>query len=335
MSRAGPCSADSCATCDPQDRTEPVLKGQTHTACADRLHAPASTSSAVATCSHQDMPSQPGPAHVGTDVSCTQPVLPLKAADNCTARGSLDIDSCGSNTQAVCQVASEPGGQLAAGASATGRSLSTCTAHAGSHHTPSGRPAALALQHAGYCQPGSASSPQLWPTALVPGTIEDQERLQQVYLCAGNWSNSSELQVHPTWSQYELQSLLMQQQQHGTLAQQPQADQPAAAAADLAYHAAVPTAVTHKAVPSPSAEAWDEGSVQLWLQQLAQQQTASADVGFVNLYGQEFLGCLPELAASDDGSGHDVPASMQPYIAALEAAAAARAAAAGARPPMP
>jgi hypothetical protein len=160
----------------------------------------------------------------------------------------------------------------------------------------------------------------------MPGTAAEEGSLQQVYLFAGNWFNSSELPVLPTWSHAERQQL-----QQGAVVQP--ADQPAAA--EPTHHAAAAAAAAaaqQKAVPASPAEAWDAGSIQLWLQQLAQQQTASADVGFVNLYGQEFLGCLPELAASDDGSGHNIPASMQPYIAALEASAAARAAAAGAGP---
>lgn len=46
------------------------------------------------------------------------------------------------------------------------------------------------------------------------------------------------------------------------------------------------------------------------------------ELGFVSPYGQEFAGCLPEFNASEDGTGND--ALMSSYIAALDAAAAAR-----------
>jgi hypothetical protein len=49
-----------------------------------------------------------------------------------------------------------------------------------------------------------------------------------------------------------------------------------------------------------------------------------ADIGFVSPYGEEFVGCLPDLPSSDEGSGHDIHSSYQPYIAALEAASASR-----------
>jgi hypothetical protein len=46
------------------------------------------------------------------------------------------------------------------------------------------------------------------------------------------------------------------------------------------------------------------------------------DVGFVNPFGQEFVGCLPQFDQLTDPDGQ----GLQPYIAALEAAAARKAA---------
>lgn len=46
------------------------------------------------------------------------------------------------------------------------------------------------------------------------------------------------------------------------------------------------------------------------------------DLGFVNVWGQEFAGCLPDVSGSDE----EANAALQPYIAALDAALAQKAA---------
>ena len=67
------------------------------------------------------------------------------------------------------------------------------------------------------------------------------------------------------------------------------------------------------------------GSLQHLVMQLSDPASrVCADVGFVSPYGEEFVGCLPDLPSSDESS-HDIHSSYQPYIAALEAASASRA----------
>lgn len=237
--------------------------------------------------------------------------------------GQLNAESCGSNIQeAGCRCAAQP-----AGAALSTPALSPC-----SKCTPCAEPPAAdgfwdecrRLEVPGQVEVSAASSLQQRSSSsnTMLQMLQDGAMLaagqptlpQPGDGFAGSWHNNSlaALQaVHSAMGQdgWQQQGSTMQQVQHSP---------------DSAWWA-------HAAYPGTAAAASPAGPASaLSQQQLAHYAAADwvcADVGFVSPHGQEFAGCLPELHAWEE-DGPEVPSIMQPYIAALEASAAARAAAA-------